>query len=491
MGYNFIVSDVGVKATADSTVTIDVTVKQIGVAPFYYPLSLLLGCTGLDSPLRLDDVNSLVEKNAAKVFSFANIPATSECLSRVQLNLDSAYAYESRPIKFSQGADGSVALNIPMPPIVVEPIRVNFSLVEIVDGVSSGFRSIENGTTFDLADVGFNLSIQANVNKELSTGIEFQYGDSVHFAPNEPFAAGGLENGEFVPVQYLTEVGRKTLHTVILDEEGKVASNVTITFRITDTSSPLTLSPTPSPSSMPTALASSSPTAGLTLTPSQTPTRVPTPIPTKKPVRLPVALPAGTEATAKPTIISKSQDFEESEKANMTALHGFNTHETPPQLNLQKRQSMWNTRTIAIVSLGSLMLFSLIAGIICCMILRKRRRKDFGKACDESIKDDQVTLEASTSTFSNSFTRSQSSRTIFDDDTVIAVPPALRKPAFTFMERPALTRNQQSLRTVYDDDKTVASITYNRPKRLKNVTRVSKEDKMRIDQLLRGNESYV
>jgi Malectin domain len=113
MGYNFEVSNVAVSQSSSAgRVVVDVTVKQVGVAPFYYPLSLALNCQGTSATLT--GVETLIESGATKVFSFASVPADSTCLSSVRLSLESSMAYTGKPIKFAQG-NGSVVLNLPLP----------------------------------------------------------------------------------------------------------------------------------------------------------------------------------------------------------------------------------------------------------------------------------------------------------------------------------------------------------------------------------------
>lgn len=117
MGYNFIVSSVAVYASSlNRTVDIDVTIKQIGIAPFYYPLELVLDC-----PFPWQEtqggVESIIDEGAVRVFSFAGIPSTIDCLNQLSLSLWSTYAYNERPIKFSQGFDGKVMLTVPLPTI--------------------------------------------------------------------------------------------------------------------------------------------------------------------------------------------------------------------------------------------------------------------------------------------------------------------------------------------------------------------------------------
>lgn len=121
MGYNFVVSGVGVALSEFSgSVDIDVNVTQTGVAPFYYPLSLVVGCSDLKMPISSEGVHQIISQGESKLFAFVDIPASSSCLGNVSLSLSSPYAYEGRPIKFAQGENRKILLNIPMPPQSLE-----------------------------------------------------------------------------------------------------------------------------------------------------------------------------------------------------------------------------------------------------------------------------------------------------------------------------------------------------------------------------------
>ena len=143
MGYNFIISKVsvgipknsllaeindGVVPTANDfdTVSVDVTIEQKGIAPFYYPLSLQLHCydTNLNTAqIRTKrGVETIVEQNSWKTFTFINI--THDCLSNLTFTLDSPHVYPDRPVQFAQrgrhnnetttAASVSI-LNVPIP----------------------------------------------------------------------------------------------------------------------------------------------------------------------------------------------------------------------------------------------------------------------------------------------------------------------------------------------------------------------------------------
>jgi Malectin domain len=113
MGYNYQVTSVAVSSSASpGVVVVEVTVKQIGVAPFYYPLNLALNCAGTTESL--SGVETLMESGSTKVFTYAAIPADATCLGNIRLSLESPFAYAGKPIKFAQG-NGSVVFSLPLP----------------------------------------------------------------------------------------------------------------------------------------------------------------------------------------------------------------------------------------------------------------------------------------------------------------------------------------------------------------------------------------
>lgn len=122
MGYNFHVQSVAVRGSTTFTgfVDMDVTLKQIGVAPFYYDLSLALGCTGMTKNVH-GGVDTLIDVGSSKVFVFKGIPASTTCLDAVTLSLESSYAYPERPVQFAQ-RDGSVSFRIPLPTQIGSPV---------------------------------------------------------------------------------------------------------------------------------------------------------------------------------------------------------------------------------------------------------------------------------------------------------------------------------------------------------------------------------
>jgi hypothetical protein len=119
MGYNFHVPSVSVKVSSQrGRVDVDVTVTQIGVAPFYYDLGLGLQCSGMTKRI-VPGVDTLIDMDSSKIFKFTGVPATEECLNALTLSLESSYAYVGRPIKFAQG-NGSLVFTLPTPGLAGE-----------------------------------------------------------------------------------------------------------------------------------------------------------------------------------------------------------------------------------------------------------------------------------------------------------------------------------------------------------------------------------
>jgi hypothetical protein len=122
MGYNFQVTGVDAAASSSGYVSVDVTVVQTGVAPFYYPLSLALSCPG--TTVAVGGVEKLIEPGSSLAFAFKDVPADSSCLENVEITLQSSHVHDGRPVKFAQGTDGTVKLKLPLPLAASEPAPV-------------------------------------------------------------------------------------------------------------------------------------------------------------------------------------------------------------------------------------------------------------------------------------------------------------------------------------------------------------------------------
>jgi hypothetical protein len=130
LGYSFRVPLVEVAEMSSSdNVAITVKVEQVGVAPFYYPLSLKLSCPGMTAQ-SLPGVETIIEGGSSERFTFNDIPTTKDCLDEVEISLISTYAYESNPVKFSQGTDGSkVSVSLPLPSVSCVDSTLKFRVV--------------------------------------------------------------------------------------------------------------------------------------------------------------------------------------------------------------------------------------------------------------------------------------------------------------------------------------------------------------------------
>jgi hypothetical protein len=118
MGYAFYVSEIAAltrSTTNAQSVDVSVKITQIGVAPFYYDLNLVLKCGNGLFNATLPGVNEIIDKSDSRSFVFKNIPSTSTCLNSVTLSLHSSYAYTGRPIKFAQSSTGDVTVRLPIP----------------------------------------------------------------------------------------------------------------------------------------------------------------------------------------------------------------------------------------------------------------------------------------------------------------------------------------------------------------------------------------
>jgi hypothetical protein len=123
MGYNFRIRKVTASVNIQDTrfVDLSITVEQVGVAPFYYPLDLVVSCDGMDTTKRLVGVEHLVDQYATKDFIASRIPAMQKCLDTIKIYLHSTNLYTGTIVKFAQSgsfstaSDGTVRLKVPLP----------------------------------------------------------------------------------------------------------------------------------------------------------------------------------------------------------------------------------------------------------------------------------------------------------------------------------------------------------------------------------------
>ena len=111
MGYNYFVQQIEAFAS-NNKVSVAVTVQNIGVAPFYYPLSLEVSCPTYENSV--GGVENLITSDDLQVFTVPGFPADPACLSNMKIRLASDYIYPERPMKFAQN-DGTVSFSLPLP----------------------------------------------------------------------------------------------------------------------------------------------------------------------------------------------------------------------------------------------------------------------------------------------------------------------------------------------------------------------------------------
>jgi hypothetical protein len=113
MGYNFFVSNVTAAfSTRMDRVMLIATLRQVGLAPFYYPLRLNLTCNGVNFASHIN-VESLKDTGSEKDFAFRGVPTS--CLGNAALVLWSPHLMPGRPIKFAHQNHGNAAFTFPAP----------------------------------------------------------------------------------------------------------------------------------------------------------------------------------------------------------------------------------------------------------------------------------------------------------------------------------------------------------------------------------------
>lgn len=330
MGYNFMITKVGaifqdsLSVSEDNLAQIDVTINQVGVAPFYYPLSLFLDCPDLTSPMEISGVESLLQEGDSKVLSFRNVPQTAKCMNEIQFHLNSTHhGFQNRPIKFAQGQHGIVKLLLPLPSSPTnddenEPYVI-YKLINVKANVSESIAQVESGTSIDLAKVGRTVTIKADFyhgNTELVTEnlkVEFRFNGRVHHEHRYPFLLAGHRGIKYARSLYLSTTGVKTIRTIVIDKRNEsILYDRAIFLSVVDTTNATdTFAEVPVPAPL--------------MTRSMGETFAKYLFVTKPPALSPVP------ALIPPSSMDVSDD-------NANEIHGFNTPSTPPLLVLEERR---------------------------------------------------------------------------------------------------------------------------------------------------------
>jgi hypothetical protein len=112
LGYAYHVSAVRISGTTVGDARVSITVANGGVAPFYYPLSLSVGCGGDTAAILLPGVEEILGENDSRLFELAlSDVLTLGCTDSIELSLSSDFTYAARPVRWSQG-DGDAVLTV-------------------------------------------------------------------------------------------------------------------------------------------------------------------------------------------------------------------------------------------------------------------------------------------------------------------------------------------------------------------------------------------
>ncbi len=113
MGYSFQVTKVVAYFVSSLTVDVTVEVTQRGIAPFYYPLILVLTCNnGSQTYTKTGLETALINAGAASNFT-VSVANSNQCLDKISITLSSSRLVQGQTIKFAQGTTGVVVVSIP------------------------------------------------------------------------------------------------------------------------------------------------------------------------------------------------------------------------------------------------------------------------------------------------------------------------------------------------------------------------------------------
>lgn len=229
MGYAFVVRAVDVAAVVESNmVQMDVTVEQVGIAPFYYPLSLRLTCDGYD--FKLPGVDGLIDEGDKRTFTFVNVPGTHRCLSNVYISLDSRMELPGRPIKFAQGS-GQVVVDVPFVWEAMSSVTnpsgwgelVRLTLVKDTEFGWQDAGSLHDGDILGTSSATLRIDADSRVN-----GVSLSSGP--HFASY--FSTDFLLGYNELRQHLLGNVGRKELRVFAFDMNRTVIGERIVSFEV-------------------------------------------------------------------------------------------------------------------------------------------------------------------------------------------------------------------------------------------------------------------
>jgi hypothetical protein len=113
MGYSFQVTKVAAYLVSSLVASITVEITQVGIAPFYYPLSLILSCNNGSMQYNQTGLETALVKAGDAANFTVSVPNSYSCLNMIFITLSSPRILPGQTIKFAQGNNGMVVVSIP------------------------------------------------------------------------------------------------------------------------------------------------------------------------------------------------------------------------------------------------------------------------------------------------------------------------------------------------------------------------------------------
>jgi len=112
MGYCFRVTKVVGIVGSGPTAELTVEVAQCGIAPFYYPLSLIVSCNNGSYQYNRTGVEKLLVQAGDAANFTVSVANNNSCLNQLSISLSSTRILPNQSIKFAQGNNGIVVVSI-------------------------------------------------------------------------------------------------------------------------------------------------------------------------------------------------------------------------------------------------------------------------------------------------------------------------------------------------------------------------------------------
>jgi len=112
MGYCFRVTKVVAIVGSGQTAELTIEVTQCGIAPFYYPLSLIVSCNNGSYQYNRTGVEKLLVQAGDAANFTVSVANNNSCLNQLSISLSSTRILPNQSIKFAQGNNGIVVVSI-------------------------------------------------------------------------------------------------------------------------------------------------------------------------------------------------------------------------------------------------------------------------------------------------------------------------------------------------------------------------------------------